>query len=42
MIVDPSAAEGEIIWRPDPSETERSGTERFAAFLRGRGIAVGE
>ncbi|WP_218161798.1 acetoacetate--CoA ligase [Microbacterium sp. AR7-10] len=42
MIVDPSAAEGEIIWRPDPSEAERSGTERFAAFLRGRGIAVGE
>jgi acetoacetyl-CoA synthetase len=41
VIVDVSAAEGEIIWRPS-AETEGSAqTERFAAFVRERGAALG-
>lgn len=42
MIVDEAAPDGEIIWRPDPRVAAESGTERFAEFLRRRGVPVGE
>ncbi|ALJ21372.1 acetoacetate--CoA ligase [Microbacterium sp. No. 7] len=42
MIVDAAAADGEIIWRPDPETTDVAQTERFASFLRDRGVDVGE
>nr|WP_274637184.1 acetoacetate--CoA ligase [Microbacterium bovistercoris] len=41
MIVDESAADGEIIWRPDP-RAGRTQTERFADFVRTRGVALAE
>lgn len=40
MIVDTSAADGEIIWRPDPERETQ--VQRFAAFLRDSGETVGD
>lgn len=40
MIVDVSAADGEIIWRPDAESAAQTQTERFAAFVRERGVAL--
>lgn len=42
MIVDASAADGEIVWQPDPAAAADTQTERFAAFVRQRGVALGE
>ncbi|MCK6212131.1 acetoacetate--CoA ligase [Georgenia sp. EYE_87] len=42
MIVDLSAADGEVIWRPDPETAGDTQTERFAAFVRARGVPLGE
>lgn len=42
MIVDVSAAEGEVIWRPDPDSASQTQTERFAAFVRESGVALAE
>lgn len=42
MIVDSAAPDGEIIWRPDPRTIADTGTERFAEFLRARGVPLGE
>lgn len=42
MIVDPAAAHGEVIWRPDPEQLADTQTERFAAFVRARGVRLGK
>lgn len=42
MIVDPRAATGEIIWRPDPETLADTQTERFARFVRAAGVPVGD
>lgn len=42
MIVDASAADGEVVWRPDPAAVADTQTELFAAFVRRRGVALGE
>ncbi|WP_170297196.1 acetoacetate--CoA ligase [Georgenia thermotolerans] len=42
MIVDLAAADGEIIWRPDPATLADTQTERFAAFVRARGVPLAE
>lgn len=42
MIIDPTAADGEVIWEPDPAHLADAQTERFAAFVRARGIPLGE
>lgn len=40
MIVDPEAAEGEIIWRPDTEASSDAQVERFADFVRTRGVPL--
>lgn len=42
MIVDVSAADGEIIWRPDPQSVGQTQTERFAEFVRADGVPLAE
>ena len=42
MITDAQAADGEVIWEPDLERAAQTGVGRFAAFLGGRGIDVGE
>ncbi|MGX5696262.1 acetoacetate--CoA ligase [Agromyces soli] len=42
MIIDASAAEGEIVWRPDPDALGAAQTERFADFVRARGAELGD
>lgn len=42
MITAPDASEGEIIWRPDEFPIRTPNTERFAQFVRSRGIPVAE
>lgn len=42
MIIDPTAADGEVIWEPDPAQLADTQTERFAAFVRARGVPLGE
>lgn len=41
MITDALAADGEVIWQPEPQELAGTGVGRFAAFLGERGIDVG-
>lgn len=42
MIVDPAAADGEIIWQPDPASVTDSQTEIFARFVRASGTPLAE
>lgn len=41
MIVNARAADGEVIWQPEPQDNAQSGVGRFATFLKGQGIDVG-
>ncbi|MDR7084344.1 acetoacetyl-CoA synthase [Arthrobacter ginsengisoli] len=41
MITDAQAADGEVIWEPDPEHSAETGVARFAAFLGGQGIEIG-
>ncbi|MDR7159759.1 acetoacetate--CoA ligase [Arthrobacter sp. BE255] len=41
MILNAHAADGEVIWQPEPGDSAETGVGRFAAFLRGQGIDVG-
>ena len=41
MITDAHAADGEVIWQPEPEDSAETGVGRFAAFLGGQGIDVG-
>lgn len=41
MITDVHAADGEVIWQPDPEEAAQTGVGRFAAFLGEQGIDAG-
>lgn len=41
MIVDPSARDGDVIWRPEHAANDVTQVERFAAFVRERGVEVG-
>ena len=38
MIIDPDAADGEVIWSLDASDEPDANVTRFADFLRGRGV----
>lgn len=40
MIVDLDAADGEVIWRPDGEIVQRSQVERFADYVRSRGVEL--
>lgn len=40
MIVDLDAADGEVIWRPDPNAARTTHIERFAVFVRDRGVVL--
>lgn len=42
MIVDARAADGEIVWHPDPEVIAGSRLRAFVDFLRDRGVAVGD
>ncbi|HWI31805.1 MAG TPA: acetoacetate--CoA ligase [Microbacterium sp.] len=42
MIVDGEAADGEVIWRLDADLFADTGVVRFAAYLRDRGVVLGE
>jgi len=42
VIVDREAAEGEVIWQPDPASLGGTQVERFTEFVRSRGVDVGE
>ena len=41
MILNAHAADGEVIWQPEPGDSLETGVGRFAAFLGGHGIDVG-
>ncbi|MDF9277915.1 acetoacetate--CoA ligase [Arthrobacter sp. EH-1B-1] len=41
MITDAHAADGEVIWQPEPEGSAETGVGRFAAFLDRQGIDVG-
>ncbi|MCV9993482.1 acetoacetate--CoA ligase [Paeniglutamicibacter sp. ZC-3] len=41
MITDAQAADGEVIWQPEPEDAAQTGVGRFAAFLGGQGIDPG-
>lgn len=41
MIINARAADGEVIWQPEPQDNAQSGVGRFATFLKGQGIDVG-
>ncbi|WP_230010270.1 acetoacetate--CoA ligase, partial [Microbacterium sp. Bi128] len=41
MITDAHAADGEMIWQPEPEDSAETGVGRFAAFLDGQDIDVG-
>ncbi|GAT89652.1 hypothetical protein CVCC1112_4311 [Paenarthrobacter nicotinovorans] len=41
MIVSAQAADGEVIWQPDPESTAETGIGRFATFLRSQDIEIG-
>ncbi|MBX3099548.1 MAG: acetoacetate--CoA ligase [Salinibacterium sp.] len=40
MIVNPAAYDGDIIWQPDPATAADTQVERFAEFVRGRGVPL--
>ena len=40
MIVDPGAADGEALWRPDAGLRSSSNVARFTEFVRGRGVPI--
>ncbi|MFF5790703.1 acetoacetate--CoA ligase [Paeniglutamicibacter sp. NPDC012692] len=42
MITDVHAADGEVIWEPDLALGAETGVGRFASFLEGQGIEVGQ
>lgn len=42
MITNAQAADGEVIWQPEPQDYAHSGVGRFVAFLEGQGINIGE
>ncbi|WP_220339722.1 acetoacetate--CoA ligase [Microbacterium ureisolvens] len=42
MIVNPEAGVGEVAWRLEPSLRAQTNVARFTAFLRARGVELGE
>ncbi|MFL4473732.1 acetoacetate--CoA ligase [Paeniglutamicibacter sp. MACA_103] len=41
MITNAQAADGEVIWQPEPEDAAQTGVGRFAAFLGAQGIDAG-
>lgn len=41
MITDFHAADGEMIWQPQPEDSATTGVGRFAGFLKEQGVAIG-
>lgn len=41
MIVDPDAADGEVLWSPDPDVQSSSNVARFTEFVRDHGVLIG-
>ncbi|MGO4248489.1 acetoacetate--CoA ligase [Paenarthrobacter sp. RAF54_2] len=41
MITNAQAADGELIWQPDPERAPETGVGRFAEFLAGHSVGIG-
>ncbi|MGO4493058.1 hypothetical protein AB4Y86_13365, partial [Arthrobacter sp. 2YAF22_2] len=41
MITDTRAADGEVIWQPEPEGSAATGVGQFTAFLTRQGIDIG-
>ena len=40
MIIDPDAADGEVLWSLDPAAQAKTNVARFGDFLRHRGLQL--